>query len=479
MNKKLFLSIFFFILLMVNQIGYAQDIELLRGNMTVFFDSERPVIKEAIIKTEYTQDVVAKNLEFLILTSDKKDIREALEKGVYELSLNDQILKIKFNSDVLDLSGEMTFNEDNDFTYDMNFSSKEKVNLRDIQLVVKPGLTHEKNGFIERAIYYLQEEKAEKFKFKSKPMSEDVSKAKWVAMTNKYYTFALFNNDFSKVVVADTETIKTVIDDAGKEEEKKLYNQQITFNLEDRSINKDEDYQLTIKGYLGEKKLEKLERKGLGKVLDLGFFGAFARLLLLGLKKLNDFTRNWGLSIALLTVIIRLILYPLNFKQAKSMAEMQKIQPEMEAIKKKYKDDSQKMNQEVMALYKKHNINPMGGCFPILIQIPILFSLFTMLRTSIEIKGASFLWLGDLSKPDSMYIMPVLIAVSMYFQQKATASNDPRQKQMMIMMPLIMLMITTSLPSGVLIYWFVSNIAAFLQQVYVKKHLDKQEAVKK
>ncbi|MFA5480699.1 MAG: YidC/Oxa1 family membrane protein insertase, partial [Candidatus Muiribacteriota bacterium] len=178
-------------------------------------------------------------------------------------------------------------------------------------------------------------------------------------------------------------------------------------------------------------------------------------------------------SIILLTVILRILLHPFNISQAKSMAKMQKVQPEMNAIKAKYKDNPQKMNAEIMELYKKHNMNPFGGCLPMLLQIPILFALFTMLRTSIEIKGASFLWLTDLSKPDVMYILPILIAVSMYYQQKSMQVNQsaPGQSQMMVMMPVMMFVITLSLPSGVLVYWFISNILSYFQQKYVNKHV--------
>lgn len=233
--------------------------------------------------------------------------------------------------------------------------------------------------------------------------------------------------------------------------------------------------------YLGPKDRKRLKANGIYEVYEPGFWG----LKLAVIEILNFFfnwTGSWGWSIIILTVALKLALYPLTFKQTKSMHETQKIQPLVKALQEKHKDNPQKLNQEIMELYKKHDVNPFGGCLPLIVQLPILYALFTALQESIELKGEAFLWMKDLSLPDtslvipglpwaSIPLLPITIAFSMYIQQKQM-STDPNQAKMMAFMPILMFFICQALPSGVLIYWLVSNLLSMYQQERIKSALD-------
>ncbi len=212
----------------------------------------------------------------------------------------------------------------------------------------------------------------------------------------------------------------------------------------------------------------------LRNVVDFGFFSLIARPLFLWLKWTHQhMTSNWGVAIIILTVIINLALLPLRITSMKSALKMQKLQPQMKAIQEKYKKlpmrdpKRQEMNAEIAELYKREHVNPAGGCIPLVIQMPFLFAFYTMLQNAIELRQAPFLWLHDLSSPDKLFVMPVIIVISTYLVQKMTPNSgmDPKQQQMMtLMMPLMIGFFSYSLPSGLSVYWVVGNIIAIIQQ---------------
>ena len=214
-------------------------------------------------------------------------------------------------------------------------------------------------------------------------------------------------------------------------------------------------------------------------VVDFGFFGLIARPLFLWLLWTHDhIAANWGVSIIILTVIINLALLPLRITSMKSALKMQKLQPQMKAIQEKYKKYPMRdpkradMNAEISALYKEHGANPAGGCLPLVIQMPFLFAFYSMLGIAIELRQAPFLWLHDLSSPDKLFILPVLIVISTLFVQKMTpnAGMDPAQQRMMtIMMPLMLGFFSWSLASGLSLYWVVGNIIAIGQQYVMNR----------
>jgi YidC/Oxa1 family membrane protein insertase len=217
----------------------------------------------------------------------------------------------------------------------------------------------------------------------------------------------------------------------------------------------------------------------LRNVVDFGFFSIIARPLFLWLKWTQEhMASNWGVAIIILTVIINLALLPLRITSMKSALKMQKLQPQMKAIQERYKKlpmrdpKRQEMNAEIGELYKREGVNPAGGCIPLIIQMPFLFAFYSMLQNAIELRQAQFLWLHDLSSPDKLLIMPVVIVISTYLMQKMTPNSgmDPKQQQMMtLMMPLMIGFFSYSLPSGLSVYWVVGNIIGILQQYIMNR----------
>ncbi len=197
--------------------------------------------------------------------------------------------------------------------------------------------------------------------------------------------------------------------------------------------------------------------------------GAISALLNL----MHNLTGNFGIAIILATIVIKIILLPLTLKQDKSMKSMKVLQPEIEKIKQQYQNDPKMMNQKTMELYQKHKVNPMGGCLPLLIQLPILWALFGVLRdTGTTPADAKFLWL-TLAVPDKYYILPVLNGIVSFIQQKVMGSSDnPQMKNMMYIFPLMMVFISYKMPAGLQIYWLTSSVAAVVQQYWIMKKGD-------
>lgn len=226
------------------------------------------------------------------------------------------------------------------------------------------------------------------------------------------------------------------------------------------------------------KQADLLERFGLDKTLSFGFFGFIARFLLEGLLWIYGYTKNYGWAIVVLTVIIKVLLYPLQHKSIVSMKKMQKLQPKMNAIKEKYKkaktdpEQRQKMNADMMKLYQQEKINPMSGCLPILLQLPILWAFYSMLSSAIELRGADFMmWITDLSAKDPYYITPILMTVTMFIQQKMTPTTaDAVQKKIFMAMPFVFGFIFKDLPSGLVLYWLVQNILTIVQQGIMNRY---------
>jgi len=193
--------------------------------------------------------------------------------------------------------------------------------------------------------------------------------------------------------------------------------------------------------------------------------------MLIILKYLNEFVNNYGIAIIILTILIKIIFWPLGNKSYKSMKEMQKLQPKMLELRDKYKDDKQKLSQETMALYKAHKVNPMGGCLPMVIQIPVFFGLYKALLYAIELRHAPFIWwIQDLSAKDPYYITPIIMGATMFVQQKMSPpAGDPMQQKIMLFLPIIFTFLFLNFPSGLVIYWLFNNILSIGQQYYVNK----------
>lgn len=237
--------------------------------------------------------------------------------------------------------------------------------------------------------------------------------------------------------------------------------------------------------YVGPKDLAVLKPLGLKleKSVDFGWFNIIAKPLLVVLNIFNRFAHNYGLAIIVLTVLIKIIFWPLTHKSYQSMKGMQKLQPKMAKIREKYKNDKQKMNEELMALYKTYKINPLGGCLPMFLQIPVFFALYKVLLNAIELRHAPFmLWINDLSAPDRLPIgfdipyvgglpvLTILMGASMFIQQKMTpTTGDPTQAKIMLFLPIIFTFLFVNFPSGLVLYWLVNNVLSIGQQYFINK----------
>ena len=228
--------------------------------------------------------------------------------------------------------------------------------------------------------------------------------------------------------------------------------------------------------YLGPKLYATLKANGPHQedILELGFFSPIGRLILrlMVWMKEHIWPYNYGLAIILLTLLIRGIFWPLNRKSMVSTRRMQEIQPLITATREKYKNDPQKQQQAMMQIYRDHKINPMGGCLPMLIQIPVFFALFVVLRGAIELRFSRFLWIADLSTPENLFasvlpvplnILPIFMGVTMWIQQKMTPTSDPQQQKMMMMMPILFTVLFYNFPSGLSLYWTTNQILMIIQ----------------
>ncbi len=227
--------------------------------------------------------------------------------------------------------------------------------------------------------------------------------------------------------------------------------------------------------YVGPKEIDRLTKLGFGlrEIIDLGWFGVLARPALYFLKYINGYVRNYGLAIIILTFLMRIVLFPLTHKSLKSMQEMQRLQPKINLLRERFKDDSKRMNQELMDLYRKHNINPMGGCLPMVVQIPIFIALYNALINSVELWRAPLvLWIKDLSAKDPYYVLPILMGISWIVQQWMTpTTGDPRQAKMMLLMPVVFTFMFLNFPSGLVLYFLVSNLLGIAQQYFLNQYM--------
>ncbi|MEJ2200119.1 MAG: membrane protein insertase YidC [Desulfuromonadaceae bacterium] len=282
--------------------------------------------------------------------------------------------------------------------------------------------------------------------------------ATWSGFENKYFISVVVPEKaaFEKILI---EKSKAVITN--------------TFNSPEISLNPGETIGLNYKLYFGPRDLDVLKgvNHNLDQAIDFGFFSPIAKPLLHVLNFFYTFLGNYGFCIILLTVILKLLFWPLTQKSYASMKAMQKLQPEMQKIREKFKNDREKMNLQLMELYKTHRVNPMGGCLPMIVQIPVFFALYKVLLDAIELRQAPFIfWLTDLSLKDPYYVTPLVMGATMFIQQKLTPSTmDPNQAKMFMIMPVVFTFLFLNFPSGLVIYWLVNNLLTILQQYFIHK----------
>ncbi|MFO7553929.1 MAG: membrane protein insertase YidC [Desulfobacterales bacterium] len=299
---------------------------------------------------------------------------------------------------------------------------------------------------------------------------------KWIAVQDRYFMSAIIPEkpvDASMHLSFDDRKILTN-----------------TYVQPEHTIDPDNLHVVKFNLFFGPKSMTVLKSLGydLVKAVHFGMFDILAKPCVWIMNFIyNHFIPNYGIAIIILTILTKIILWPLGNKSYKSMADMKKIQPLMVEVKEKYKDDKKKMNEEMMGLYKTYRINPLGGCLPMVVQIPVFFALYRMLYEAIELRHAPFFWwINDLSAPDRLFrfgftipfmqppygfpVLTIIMGATMFFQQKMSPpAGDPTQAKMMMMMPIVFTVIFINFSSGLVLYWLVNNVISMAQQYYVTK----------
>jgi YidC/Oxa1 family membrane protein insertase len=236
-------------------------------------------------------------------------------------------------------------------------------------------------------------------------------------------------------------------------------------------------------GYIGPKEYKTLSSVNpeLTSVIEYGWFTFLSEPFFTVIRWIHDnMIANWGWAIVLFTILVKIILFPLSYKGMMSMQKLKDLAPKMKDIKEKYKDDKQKMNVKMMELYQKNGANPLGGCLPLLLQIPVFFALYRVLLNADELQGAPWIfWIQDLSRMDGYWVLPLLMGFTMYIQQRITPSNftDPLQEKIFKFFPLIMTAFFITFPAGLVLYWLTNNILSIAQQYYINRAYEKKKQI--
>ncbi len=349
-----------------------------------------------------------------------------------------------------------------DIKYTVSNKTKSPKSFEGLTLSIGPGLGTDKKELKEntgllRAISYSQK-KVEKLK-----PGDYQFPSKWAGIDNRYFlsVFLRTTDDFKIIKVEKVEKLPLMEISTGK----------VDFQPSEEKIFSTIAY-IGPKGYTHLKgiKVDGLKPQ-FEKAVDFGFFGDLGEIALSSLNYIYKYTHNYGWAIFIISVILNIIFYPLSKKSFTSAQKMKLVQGDVKALQIKYKSDPKKMNTETWALYKAKGVNPFSGCLPMLVQLPIFWALFTMLRNAYELRGAPFIfWITDLSAKDPYYILPILMGGGMFLQQwMSTNTADPTQKQMMIMMPIIFTVMFLGFPSGLVIYWLTNSIVTVLEQWLIFK----------
>ena len=271
-----------------------------------------------------------------------------------------------------------------------------------------------------------------------------------------------------------------------------LYNFEKPLRVSNLIIGEDKDNALlfvqgeqdfVLHGYLGPKTASTLQsiHPELTDVIEYGFFTFISKPLFKVLEWFHGIVGNWGWAIVLVTLLIKLILFPLSYKGMMSMQKLKDLAPQMKELKEKYGKDPQKMNAKMMEMYKKNGANPMGGCLPLILQIPIFFAIYRVLLNAVELQGAEWtLWITNLSVMDPYFVLPVLMGASMWYQQRITPNTmtDPMQQKIFQWLPAVMTIFFVTFPAGLVLYWLVNNIFTIAQQYVINSAFEKQKAAK-
>jgi len=325
---------------------------------------------------------------------------------------------------------------------------------------------------------------------KKAPRDEPVSVLRWAAISNKYFAAILDARGAEETgeikarrIVSDVAFLRY----ADEKKTRKIFATDLSLKLPDLALRPGEERVVELRLYVGPKEYSRLRPLGYVKVMGTTLVATLAGALMAVLNFIHGLIPNYGVAIILLTAAVKLVLFPLDRRSFKSMREMQKIQPLIKQLQAKHKDDKRQLQIEQMKLFKEHKVNPLGGCFPILLQFPVLFGMFTALRNAVELWRAPFVgYINDLSNPDTLltirglplvgdlpiHILPILMTVFTILSQRLRGQGqaaDPQQKMMTQMMPIVFLFIFYTFPSGLNLYWLCSTVLSFVGQLTIQQ----------
>ena len=404
-------------------------------------------------------------------TPDHKAIYTS-EKSTYTLSPSEDTLTVSLNwrnADGLQALKRYTFSR-NSYAIDISYEISNKTPVA-WQGRIYEQLQRAKPSSNRRLLYTFTgaalstpEKRYEKFDYddlQDNPINVDVTDG-WIAILEHYFVTAILPNRSESY-----HYYSKVLDDSrylvG------LYGQA-------QSVAAGDSVSFDSKIYIGPKRQDILAKlaPSLDHTVDYGVLWFIGEPLFKTLSFIHDLTGNWGWAIIILTIILKLIFYPLSAAGYRSMAKMRKVQPRMVSIKERYTGDRARMNQAMMELYKEEKINPLGGCLPIIVQIPVFIALYWVLLESVELRQVPFtLWLTDLTAKDPYFVLPLIMGVSMWIQQKLNpAPMDPVQQKVMQVLPFVFTIFFAFFPAGLVLYWVVNNILSIIQQWRITKVIE-------
>ncbi|MDT8409041.1 MAG: membrane protein insertase YidC [Wenzhouxiangellaceae bacterium] len=408
------------------------------------------------------------------------------ERDYYELAPNAQTLDVPLtwrNEDGLEVTQTWVFHRD-DYVIEhrfqvLNGGDQPWEGIRYLQLQRSPSggssgmtFTNPERISFNGAAVYSPEDKFEKLKFsdfEDEPYRKSFDGG-WAGMVEHYFLSAWI----PPTDAVHTYTTRVV------EQQQAPQRYALTATSDPVALSPGQDWVFESELFVGPKEQNMLDAvaPGLSLTVDYGIFTIFSKPLFWALDHIHTFVRNWGLAIILLTLLIKLAFYKLTQAQFRSMGKLRKLQPRIAQLKERYGDDRQKFGQAMMEIYKKEKVNPLGGCLPLLVQIPIFIALYWVLLESVELRQASFLWIPDLSKPDPLFILPVFNGIFMIITQRLTpaAGMDPMQRKIMQFLPVAFAVLFAFFPAGLVLYWASNSGISLLQQWYILRQIDAEDA---
>jgi YidC/Oxa1 family membrane protein insertase len=411
--------------------------------------------------------------------------------------LDDAVFKTQLNKDSIDIKdkpAEISFSwkSPGGIVVEKRFLFSPKTYVVGLDVVIKNGSGNPIKGNLTLSLLKEGPENASRYGFEG-PCALIDNKLEEIKI-KKIKDQDVYPGKLTWIAIQDRYFISAIMPDEALDASMHLSNDQNdvlanTYVQPEQTILPDQQHIFQYKLFFGPKSMAVLKSVDfdLIKAVNFGMFDILAKPCVYIMNFIYKFIPNYGVAIIILTILSKILLWPLGNKSYKSMAQMKKIQPLMAEIKEKYKDDKKKMNEEMMGLYKTYKVNPLGGCLPMVVQIPVFFALYRMLYGAIELRHAPFIWwINDLSAPDRLFrfnfsipfmqppygipVLTIIMGVTMFIQQKMSPpAGDPTQAKMMMLMPIVFTVIFINFSSGLVLYWLFNNIISMVQQYYIQK----------